>query len=202
MLAKGELRGYMALYLNREGLHIRDISRKAELTLPAVSKHITKGEENRLITCETKGRMKICRLNFANKKIVSVLQEVESERLHKLPSIARSAINEFLDELQEKPLIALVFGSYSAGKQTQFSDVDILLVYQRVDQELTEKIEHTASKIHGRTNMNVQPVSISYDEFRKEMLDLGNEIMKDVKKTGLVVYGLEHYRPILSMAYL
>ena len=49
MLAKGELRVYKALYLNKEGLHIRDISRKAELTLPAVSKHIAKGEENRLI---------------------------------------------------------------------------------------------------------------------------------------------------------
>ena len=169
MTSSGELRIYKALYLNKEGLHVREISKKADLTLPAVFKHIKKGEERGTISCETKGRMKICRLNFESRLLVPVLQEVELSRLGGLPENARRASNDFINNLQEKPLMAFVFGSYATGKQTKSSDLDALLVYQRIDGELMKKIESSASRIKGRTAINIQPVSISYKEIQKKI---------------------------------
>ncbi|MBI4181395.1 MAG: nucleotidyltransferase domain-containing protein [Candidatus Aenigmarchaeota archaeon] len=201
MMAAGELRVYRALYLNREGLHIRDISKKADLTLPAVSAHVRKGEERGVISCTTKGRMKTCRLNLGRKELVPVLQEVEWSRFVQLPGAIRRSINSFLDDLQEKPLIALLFGSFATGKQGSASDVDVLLVYQRVDDVLMKNVEASAAKINGRTRANIQPVSISYDEFRKEMLNARNEFMKDIRRSGLVVCGMEAYLGLIAGVY-
>lgn len=201
MLSDGELRVYRALYLNKEGLHIRDISRKAKLTLPAVSKHISRGEEKGVIVCHTRGRMKICRLHFGRKELVPILQEVELARFSELPGSARRAFNEFLDGLQEKPLIAFIFGSFAAGKQAKTSDVDVLLVYQHINEKVMKSAEASALRIRGRTNTNIQPVSISYDEFRKEMLDAENEFMKGIRKSALVVYGIESYLSVMVKVY-
>ncbi len=55
--------------------------------------------------------------------------------------------------------------------------------------------------IKGRIHANMQPVSISYDEFQKEMLDLENEFMRDIRKSALVVYGIESYLNTIARFY-
>ena len=201
MISGGELGVYKALYLNKGGLHIREISKKADLTLPSVFNHIKRGEERGTISCETKGRMKICKLNFESKFLVPILQEIELSRLGELPERVRRALNDFINNLQEKPLIISVFGSYATGKQTKSSDLDVLLVYQRIDNELMKKIEVSVSRIKGRTTINIQPVSISYDEFQKEIMDLENEFMKDVRKYVVAITGMELYINFLGRFY-
>ena len=198
MLSEGEKRVYRALYLNKEGLHVREICRLAKLSLPAVSKHIINGESKKIIFCREIGRMKLCRLNFKNEKIVSILHEVELDRFRKLPFAAQESLNSFVDDLREKPLIAIIFGSYSTGKQTKKSDLDVLLVFQRADSSLAKNTESSARKISSRTGINIQPVSLSYEEFEKSILSKENEFMKDIRGRSLVMSGLDAYLKIIG----
>ncbi len=198
MLSEGEKGVYRALYTNKEGLHVREICRLAKLSLPAASKHIIKGEKCGIIFCKEIGRLKLCRLNFKNEKIVSILHEVELGRFRKLPHAAQESLNSFIDDLKEKPLIAIIFGSFASGKQTKKSDLDILLVFQRADRRLMKDTETSARKISGRTGLSIQPVSLNYEEFEKNILNKENEFMKDVRKNSLVLRGLDVYLKIIG----
>ncbi len=198
MLSEGEKSVYKALYINKEGLHVREICRLAKLSLPAVSKHIIKGEKEGIIFCKEIGRLKLCRLNFKSEKIVSILHEVELDRFRKLPHAAQESFNSFIDDLKEKPLIAIIFGSFASGKQTKKSDLDVLLVFQRADSRLMKNTEASARKISGRTGINIQPVSLSYEEFEKNILNKENEFMKDIKKNSFALRGLDIYLKIIG----
>ena len=202
MLSEGEKRVLLTLYLNKEGLHIREICRRAKLSLPSVAKHIIKGEDSGAIISEKKGSLKICRLNFKNQNIQPLLQNIESERFQKLPHKIQDSFNSFVDDIKEKPLASIIFGSYTKGNYTKKSDLDILLVFQRIDNKLVKEIEASARKIKGRTGVNVQPVSLAYGEFEKEFLSRENEFMKDLRKSALVLRGADIFAKLLGRLYI
>jgi len=201
MLSEGEKKVYQAIYLNKEGLHIRDISRISELTLPAVLKHIARGEIEGAIFTEKKGRLKICRLNFRNQNLIPVLQSVELSRFNKLPHSIQDSSNSFMHDLKEKPLISLIFGSYAKGNYSKKSDLDMLLAFQRIDAKLMRDAEISASKISGRTGVNIQPASMGYDEFEREFMSHENEFMKDIRKNAMAIQGLDAYLKLLGRFY-
>ncbi len=201
MISNGERGVYLVLYLNKEGLHLREICRRSRLSLPAVLKHVNSGKAQKTILCEVKGRLNICRLNFGSQRLVPVLQEVELERFRKLPHEIQDSFNSFIADLKEKPLISMIFGSYAKGSFVNGSDLDILLVFQRIDNRLAKDIENSASKIGGRTGVSIQSVSISYNEFEKKLLDRENEFMKDIRKGSLALRGLDIYLGLLGRFY-
>jgi hypothetical protein len=201
MMSEGERKVYLALYLNKEGLHIREICRQARLTLPAVVKHVNSGESAKTISCKKKGTLKLCRLAFQNPRLVPIIQEVELSRLRKLPHEVQDSFNSFMSDLKEKPLMSFIFGSHAKSSYRKGSDLDTLLVFQRIDGKLVKDIENSASKIGGRTGVNVQPVSINYEEFEKKLLDRENEFMKDIRKGSLALSGLDLYLGLLGRFY-
>lgn len=201
MLSEGEKSVYHTLYMNKEGIHLREICRISKLTLPAVAKHISNGEAEGTITSEKKAQLKICRLNFKNPRLVPVMQSVELERFHKLPYSIRDSFNSFMSGLREKPLISLIFGSFAKGGYGKESDLDVLLVFQRIDDKLIKDIELSASRIKGRTMVNIQPVSLGYDEFERGLFKGENEFMTDIRKYALVLHGLGMYLKLLGRFY-
>lgn len=201
MLSEGEKNVYRALYLNKTGMHIREICRFAGLTLPAVSKHIKRGEKNKTIICKKRGQLKICKLNFKSQKLVPLLQNIELMRFQKLSHNVQNSFNSFIADLKEKPLIALIFGSYAKNSYSKKSDLDTLLVFQRVDDKLTKSVEISANKIKGRTMVNIQPISLDYNEFEKKILNEENEFMKDIRKNALILHGLDIYLKLLGRFY-
>ena len=168
MISNGEREVYLTLYTNKEGLHMREICRISKLTMPAVAKHIKNGESGKTISCEKRGVLKVCKLNFKSPTLVPIIQEAELSRFHKLPHEIQDSFNSFASDLKEKSLISAIFGSYARGNHHKGSDLDILLVFQRIDNKLAKDIENSASKIGGRTGASIQPVSISYEEFEKK----------------------------------
>lgn len=201
MLSDGETKVYLALYLNKTGIHIREICRFTKLTMPTVTKHIKKGEDRGIIISERKGQLKICKLNFKSQKIVPLIQNIELARFLALPHNIQDSFNSFMSDLREKPLIALIFGSFAKKTYTKRSDLDVLLVFQRIDNKLTKDIETSANKIEGRTMVNIQPVSLGYEEFEKEILNRENEFMKDIKKNSIVLHGIDIYFKFIGRFY-
>lgn len=201
MISEGEKRIYLTLYMKKEGLHIREICRLTKLTLPTVTKHINRGESEGTIASERKGQLKICRLNFKTPKLVSILQDIELTRFEELPYNVQDSFNSFVDDLGEKPLMTLIFGSFAKNIYSKKSDLDVLLVFQRIDHKLIKSIELSAAKIKGRTMVNIQPVSLGYNEFEKKILDTENEFMKDIRRNVLVLHGLDVYLKLIGRFY-
>ncbi len=201
MISEGERKIYLTLYMKKEGLHVREICRHAKLTLPAVTKHINKGEKAGTIVSERKGQLKICRLNFKSPRLVSILQGIELTRFQELPYKIQDSFNSFVSDLREKPLIGLIFGSFAKNIYNKKSDLDVLLVFQRIDHKLLKSIELSAAKIKGRTMVNIQPVSLGYNEFEKEILNSENEFMKDIRKNVMVLHGVDIYLKLIGRFY-
>ncbi|MFH1899036.1 MAG: nucleotidyltransferase domain-containing protein [Patescibacteria group bacterium] len=201
MLSEGEKGVYLALYTKKEGSHIREICRLAKLSLPAVTKHINKGESTGTISCERKGRLKICKLNFSNPKLISILQAIELTRFQRLPYNIQDSFRSFVSDLKERPLIALIFGSFAKNTYTKKSDLDVLLVFQRIDNKLTSSVEDSSIKIKDRTMVNIQPVSLDYNDFEKQILNSENEFMKGIRNNVMVLHGLDIYLKLIGRFY-
>lgn len=198
MISNGERSIYLALYLNKKGMHIREISRVTKLSLPNVIKHLNAGEKEGKIISEKKGQLRICRLNFRSPELIPVLQYIEASRFSRLPLIVRESVNAFIADLSEKPIIALIFGSFAKNTYSKRSDMDILLAFQRLDDELSKSIELSARKIRGRTGINIQPVNLGYKEFENEIISTENDFMKDVRENAMVLHGLEFYLRLIA----
>ena len=95
---------------------------------------------------------------------------------------------EFLKELKDKPIIALIFGSYSNNTQNKESDLDLLLIYNKVN---IKYIENIANEISIRTNVNIQAISINFQEFRKSFNNSSNDFIKNLKHSKIILTGIE-----------
>ncbi|MEW5897024.1 MAG: nucleotidyltransferase domain-containing protein [Nanoarchaeota archaeon] len=135
-------------------------------------------------------------LNYSKDELTPLLSAVEHSRFGRLPAKVRLSVNDFLKELDEKPILAIIFGSYASGTYTKSSDIDILLVFQKIDD--SKKIENTAKKISMKTNTQLNPVYLSYSEFRESFQDTTKEFFKKLKKDKLILIGMEWWRQLID----
>ena len=97
--------------------------------------------------------------------------------------------------MQEKPLIALVFGSFAKGNYTGNSDIDVLLVFQKIINQAD--IENTAKRIGMRTNTKITPVYVDYGQFEKNFLNKNHEFSNEIRQNVIILAGIEHYYRLL-----
>ena len=112
-----------------------------------------------------------------------------------MPVKVQNSIGDFLDEIEDKPLIALIFGSYAKKNYTKESDIDILLVFQKIENQ--QKIENTAKRISMRTNTKINPVYIEYKNFKDNFLNKEHNFSKEIRNKVIVMLGIENYYQLL-----
>jgi predicted nucleotidyltransferase len=93
-------------------------------------------------------------------------------------------------------LLAIIFGSYASGNYTKNSDIDILLVFQKI--ENSKKIENTAKKVSMKTNTQLNPVYLSYQEFKESLHNSTKEFFKKLKKDKIIFIGVEWWRQLIN----
>lgn len=175
------------IYLN-PGIHLRELVRRLKLGIPSVKNHLNKLLKDRVIFQIREGRNLKFFLNFKSSKIVSYLYSVESLRLEKLP-VARSAVSDLLSALENKPVIALIFGSYAKGDYRESSDLDILLVFNKIKKDIEEK----AKIVTARYSIRVQPVYLTWEEFKRKFFDAKDVFIKEIKRSKILVSGIEYW---------
>jgi predicted nucleotidyltransferase len=134
-------------------------------------------------------------LDYSKEGLTPFLNAVEHSRFEKLPEKARLAVNDFLKELSEKPIMAIIFGSYASGTYTKGSDIDILLVFQKIED--SKRIENTAKKISMKTNTQLNPIYLSYQEFKESFHNSTKEFFKKLKKDKIILIGIEWWRQLI-----
>lgn len=193
MYDKTEVRIIEQVYL-KPGVHKRELSKNLKLGMPSIEYALKKIEN--LLRKQKSGNQINYFLNYSKKALTPMLYAVEFSRLDELPSKIRMSIQDFLGELEVKPLIAIIFGSYARGEYTKESDIDILLVFQKLEKEIDKNIENTAKKISMRTNTEISPVYLEYSVFRESFHNPRKEFFKNLKENKIILIGVEYWREL------
>jgi len=176
------------IYLN-PGIHLREICRVADLGIPAVKNHIDKLLENRIIIKKNEGRKTKFYVNFNNRRTIPYLIKVESRRLERLPKPIAHLIFDFLKELKYKPVMTIIFGSYAKNDYTEKSDLDLLLVFNKVEKNIEKKIK----LVDSRYQISLNPVYLTWEEFREKFFDMRDVFIREIKEGKIIVTGMEYW---------
>lgn len=191
MYDKTELKILEQVYL-KPGTHKRELSKQLKLGMPSIDYALKKIEG--LLKKEKSGNQIKYFLNYSKEALTPMLYLVEYLRLSRLDSKIRLSIADFLKELKEKPLITIIFGSYAKDDYTKDSDIDILLIFQKIEKE--KQIEETANKISMRTDVIINPVYLDYHSFKESFHDSTKEFFKNLKKDKIILTGIEWWRQL------
>lgn len=177
-----------------EGVHLREISRLVKTGLPNAKRFIDILEKEKVIRKKKEANLLKIYLK-EGQKTIAYLKQTNNEKFDLLPVKVQNAIIEFLDELEVKPLLAVIFGSYAKGNYTKDSDIDILLVFQKV--ESGKEIENTARRISMRTNTKISPVYVDYNNFEKNFLNKEHDFSREIRQDAIIIIGVEYYYKLL-----
>lgn len=175
---------------NKNGVHIRELARIVKTSYNNTARNIKILEKENIIKKEKDANLIKIKLKN-NPLTIAYLKQTHTENFLKLPKKASGSINEFLNELKEKPLIALIFGSFAKGNYTENSDIDILLVFQKINNQTN--IENTAKRVSMRTNIKLSPVYVNYERFEKNFLNKNHDFSNEIRQNVIILEGIEHY---------
>lgn len=185
--------GILAEIYLKPGIHVREIARKAGLGIPAVKNHLNKLLREKLVSKRLEGRNLKFFLNMKNSYIISYLYQIEYMRLKKLPRAVKNIIFDFLSILAKKPTMTIIFGSFAKGIYTKTSDLDVLLVFNEIDEKNLKDIESKSRLVSGRYSLDLEPVYISWKEFREKFFDEKDAFIKEIKTNKIIINGIEHW---------
>jgi predicted nucleotidyltransferase/predicted transcriptional regulator len=175
---------------NKDGIHLRMLAEKAGSSFPNVRRYANILEKEGVVKKEKMRNMVVVKLK-KSQKTLAYLKMVHTERFQSLPAKAMTGTTDLLDGLGNKPLIMAIFGSYAKGNFNPKSDLDILLVYQKIGS--SEDVENTSRKISMRTGLRINPVYLDYAGFEKRMIERNPGIMKEIGRDSIILVGIEYY---------
>ena len=193
MYDKTEFRILELIYL-KSGIHKRELSKQLKLGMPSIDCGIKK--ISKIIKKQKTGNLIKYFLDYSKEGLTPTLSIVEYSRFEKLPAKVKLSVSDFLKELEVKPIIAAIFGSFASGTYNKNSDIDILLVFQNI--ENSKQIENTAKNISLKTNTQLNPIYLNYKDFRKSFHNSTKKFFKKLKKNKIILIGIEWWRQLID----
>lgn len=188
IFSKGREKILECFYRNKgKELYFSEILRGAKLTPNNTLEHLKTLMENNLLISTKKTGNTFYRLNIRNSQLISLLSYFDYKKLESLPPARKRAIIDFLDKIDNKPVIALVFGSTAKGTFNEQSDIDLLLVFNKKEND-NPKLK---KDIEAITGTKIQTFIIDLDYFKEQALKHDDKVVSHAIKTGFVIMG--HY---------
>lgn len=97
--------------------------------------------------------------------------------------IALKKVQNFLTELRILGIKidkAILFGSYSSGKQNQYSDIDLALV-----SDMFSGFGYEDRKLFSKINIKDEFIDIETKTYSSEYFEKGDPFIEEIKKTGI-----------------
>lgn len=156
----------------KESFYVREISRKVKENVNSVRRELEKLEKVGVLKSRNEANLKYYSLN----ENMPIYEELRSIFL-KTSGISRE-IKENLHKLG-KIESAFIYGSYARGEETLKSDIDLMIIGNVNQEELSLLIKKLESKLSREINYTV----FSKEEFEKRKLKKGGDpFIKNVMK--------------------
>ncbi len=103
------------------------------------------------------------------------------------------AMERIAGDLPVSPISVIVFGSFARGEADAHSDIDTILVrpagVDEADEAWAASVEQWSSAVFRMSGNRVEVFEVGADEIAGH-LDSRRQVWRDVRRDGLVVYGL------------
>lgn len=174
--------------IHDDNISISQISKKLKINYKNTYNIVKRLEKENLIILNKFGKAYNCILN---KKMHPLIFEAEYRRREELLK------NKNLKILYNKlnsiifPFIALIFGSYANKSANQYSDIDLMLIYNK-NRDFENKnidIERNISILP----LDIHPVTFNYEEFFKMAKSRDFNVIEEAIKNNIILIGIEDY---------
>lgn len=188
-----------------KGLTILEISKQLKIGYRPAYNHISEMENEGIMQIEKIGSAKQCKLNFSSPKTRHLLESfdmLKKEELYKENPKLR-IIDNLISKLTEKFISEIhsvvLFGSYAKGTASKQSDIDLLFIVSNLkDKSLREIIERECASYQYSHNIKISPLITDIEEFRKMLKSKELNVGKEVKESGISLYGHELFWRIIE----
>jgi predicted nucleotidyltransferase len=171
-------------------LHLREIARKTEMNESSISRHLNHLVKTGLLKTIPEANLR--KFYVSSRQIPLVFPLFDEEKMEKLPLLRLNAIKYFLQKLEKKPIIAVIFGSTAKGNFRDDSDLDLLLI-------TNGKINDALAKsfVEAQTAIRTQTFFTSEKEFKKELKTKTDKVLLSALETGFPVFNQKYYYELM-----
>ncbi|MBI2666748.1 nucleotidyltransferase domain-containing protein [Candidatus Woesearchaeota archaeon] len=176
-----------------EMLSIRAASRKLNMNYKIAYEEIKKLEKEQILSLKKIGNAYLCNYAYAfNEKTLAA----ELERKKLLLSNTNFKILAYrFQEVKDPFFITLIFGSYSRGKATKNSDIDLCIITSN------QNIEKRVGQIIRTLALPIKAVFFSPEEFLSMLKTTDNNVGKEILKNHVLLQGIEAFYKVVMYAY-
>jgi len=174
-------------------LHLREIARQAKLHEPSVTRFLNRLEKDMILKSEKDANLKKYSIKHTSRAYL-IFEIFDLEKFEKLPIIRKNAIKTYLDNLPEKPVFAVLFGSTAKETYKDDSDIDILLVNNnKISSEKAEK------ETDALTAMKISTFQITYKDFLTDLKMKEDKVVQSAITSGYpLINHIQYYEMIYN----
>lgn len=172
-------------------LHLREIARQTKLHEPSVTRFLHALEKEQMLKSKKDGNLKKYSVK-QSKRSYLIFASFDIERFEKLPSIRKNAIKMYIDNLPEKPVFAVLFGSTAKGTYKEDSDIDILIITN--DKVSTKEAEKETDAL---TAMKISTFQIVYKDFVRDLKMKEDKVVQSAIQSGYPLLNHIQYYEVL-----
>ncbi len=182
----------LGLYRNdyKRTLHLRQISREAEVDVKAIQLQLKKLEKMNILSGITKGRNKEFSLNLSNStvKYYMILAETfASINYLEKKFIIKKIVSEIGNQIEGT---IILFGSFAKGEETEESDVDLFVLTKK---RLDENAFAETGNLVGR---EISLKCTNKKRFLKGLED-GDPLIREVVSDHIILKGIDDFCDIM-----
>lgn len=165
--------------------YLREIQRLLDKPVGSIQRHLTQLEHEGVFTTKREGPLKYFSLNqdypyFSELKSI-VLREIRLKELEKnLKKIVRKLKKNY------KPQKLILFGSLAKGRVSPESDIDLLIVKEKVPKRYPDRIKEIAHLLID-SNVGIDFIIWTPEELTRET-DQNLFLKEEILKKGKVLY--------------
>lgn len=181
--------------IQEDNVSISQLSKKLKINYKNTYNIVKRLEKENIIILKRFGKAYSCILN---KKMHPLIFEAEYRRREEL--LKNKNLKVLYDKLNSiiLPFIALIFGSYAKKSSNQYSDIDLMLIYNKnrdVQNKITDvNIERNISLLP----LDIHPVTFTYEEFFKMAKNKDFNVVEEAMEKNIILIGIEEYYRLIN----
>ena len=194
ILKEGYQKIIALFYRNKSAqIHLREIARKTKLNENSAFRFLKELEDSQFLISRKDANLKKYELR-KNDTVYSILAYLDTIKFNNLPNLRKNAIIYFLQHLQEKPIMAFLFGSTAKETYSERSDIDLMLI---VNKKINTK--EAESYADAQTAIRISCFQIIMEEFKEELKLKQDHVIQAAIDTGYPLTNhIEYYKMVLA----